>query len=61
MISTVTDWAEVIGLLAIALGVAYIVFHSHGIGWGAIAFGAVILGMSAAVAALARRDKGGVE
>ena len=61
MIQTVTDWADALGLLAIALGVAYNVGHSHGIGWGAITFGAVILVLSAALAAWNRHGKGGAE
>ena len=55
MIQTVTDWAEVIGLLAIAVGVGVLVGQTAGPGWGAIAFGTVILSMSAVVAALGRR------
>lgn len=61
MIQAVTDWADAVGLLAIALGVAYIVGHSHGPGWGAITFGTVILCVSAVLAALSRRGRGGAE
>jgi hypothetical protein len=53
-----TTWAEAVGLLAIALGLGWITAEEVGIGWGLLAFGAVILCMSAGVAALARR-KGG--
>jgi hypothetical protein len=60
VIQTVTDWAEVIGLLAIALGAGLLVAQAHGTGWGVIVFGTVILCMSAVVAALGRR-KGGTQ
>lgn len=61
MIQTMTDWADAAGLLAVAVGLAYIVGHSHGFGWGAITFGTVILCVSAVLAALSRRGKGGAE
>jgi uncharacterized membrane protein YhfC len=57
---TLTTWAEAVGLLAIAVGLGWITADRFGIGWGLLAFGAVILCMSAGVAALARR-KGGTQ
>lgn len=59
MTETVTNWAEVIGLLAIALGVAWLTAQRFGIGWGLLALGAVILCMSAGISAVATRRKGG--
>lgn len=59
MTETVTTYAEALALLAIALGLAWLTADHFGIGWGLLAFGAVILSMSALVAAL--RRKGGVE
>jgi hypothetical protein len=60
MTETITTWAEAAGLLAIAAGLGWITADRFGIGWGLLAFGAVILCMSAGVAAASRR-KGGVE
>jgi membrane protein YdbS with pleckstrin-like domain len=58
MIDTVTNYAEVIGLLAIAVGISWLVYQIGGPGWSLIVFGAVILSMSACVAVLARRRGG---
>lgn len=58
MTETVTSWAEAIGLLAIALGLAWFVREEYGTGWALLALGTVILCMSAGLAALGRR-KGG--
>lgn len=58
MTETITTWAEAVGLLAIALGLGWITGERFGIGWGLLVFGAVILCMSAGVAAVSRR-KGG--
>jgi hypothetical protein len=54
----ITTWAEAVGLLAIAVGLGWITGERFGIGWGLLAFGTVILCMSAGVAAVARQ-KGG--
>jgi uncharacterized membrane protein YhfC len=57
---TVTTYAEALALLSMALGLAWLIADHFGIGWALLAFGAVILCMSAGVAAL-RPQKGGVE
>lgn len=59
MTETMTTYAEALALLAIALGLAWLTADHFGIGWALLAFGAVILCMSAGLAAL--RRKGGVE
>ena len=60
MIDTVTDWAEVLGCLVLALGFAWLVRERLGTGWGLIALGTAILMMSAIVsAAQVHRRKGG--
>lgn len=61
MINAITDWAEVAALLCLALGAAWLVAERWGIGWGLVAFGALILFMSAVVSAVAGRRKGGSE
>lgn len=61
MINRVTDWAEVVALLCLALGLAWLIGERFGVGWSLLAFGAVILSMSAVVSAVATRRKGGVE
>lgn len=58
MTDTVTTYAEALALLSIALGLAWLAADRFGIGWGLLAFGAVILSMSALVAL---RRKGGTE
>jgi uncharacterized membrane protein YhfC len=59
MINAVTSWAEVVALLCLALGAAWLIAERHGIGWGLITFGSLILCMSAVVSAVAGRRKGG--
>lgn len=59
MINTVTDWAEILGLLCLALGAAWLVAERFGIGWALLAFGALIMCMSAGISAVASRRKGG--
>lgn len=59
MITKVTDWAEVLALLCLALGGAWIVGQRFGVGWGLETFGGLILCMSAVVSAVAGRRKGG--
>jgi uncharacterized membrane protein YhfC len=59
MIEKVTNWAEVVALLCLALGVAWLTAQRHGIGWGLLAFGGLILFMSAVVSAVAGRRRGG--
>lgn len=59
MINKVTDWAEVVAMLCLALGGAELVRERHGIGWGLLALGALILFMSAVVSVVAGRRKGG--
>lgn len=59
MINAVTDWAEVVALLCLALGAAWLAGERWGIGWGLLTFGALILVMSAVVSAVAGRRKGG--
>ncbi len=59
MINAITDWAEVVALLCLALGAAWLTAERHGIGWGLLAFGGLILCMSAVVSAVAGRRKGG--
>ena len=59
MINSVTDWAEVLGLLCIALGVSWLIAERFGLGWGLIALGALIMCMSAVVSAAEGRRKGG--
>jgi uncharacterized membrane protein YhfC len=56
----ITTYAEALALLSIALGLGWIVAERFGIGYGLLVFGAVILCMSAGLAAL-RPRKGGVE
>jgi uncharacterized membrane protein YhfC len=51
----ITDILEALALLAIALGLAWFVQDAHGPGWALLALGAVILCMSAGLAALSRR------
>lgn len=60
MTETITTWAEAAGLLAIALGLAWLLAERFGIGWALLGFGAVILCMSAGVTAALKR-RGGVE
>lgn len=59
MITKVTDWAEVLALLCLALGGAWLVSERFGMGWGLLAFGALILCMSAVVSTVAGWRKGG--
>jgi hypothetical protein len=54
----ITTWAEVLGLLAIAAGVGWQVRQVAPLGVALIVFGAVILCMSAMLAALARKRGG---
>ena len=61
MINTVTDWAEILGLLCLALGASWLVGQAFGIGYALLAFGALIMCMSAVVSAVASRRKGGTE
>lgn len=61
MIENVTDVAEILGLLILALGAAWLLGERFGLGWGLVAFGALILCMSAVVSAVAGRRKGGSE
>lgn len=58
MTETVTTYAEALAMLAIALGLAWLIADRFGIGWGLLAFGTAILCMSALVAALLRRKSG---
>lgn len=58
MIDKVTTVADALGLLCLALGIAWFVGDRFGIGWGLLALGALILCMSAVVAEASRR-KGG--
>lgn len=59
MIDTVTSWAEILGLLCLALGASWLVGQRFGIGWALLAFGALIMCMSAGISAVASRRKGG--
>lgn len=59
MINRVTDWAEILGCLALALGAGWLAGERLGVGWGLIAFGTAILVMSAWVSLVAGRRKGG--
>lgn len=60
MIDRVTDWAEVLGCLVLALGFGWLVMERLGTGWGLIALGTAILFMSALIsAAQVLRRKGG--
>jgi uncharacterized membrane protein YhfC len=59
MITKLTDWAEAVALLCLALGAAWLVGERFGIGYALLAFGALILCMSAGVTAAGRRRKGG--
>lgn len=62
MIDKVTDWAEAVALLCLALGGAELVRERFGPGWALLVLGALILCMSAVVSAVAgRRRKGGTE
>jgi hypothetical protein len=61
MISKVTDWAEILGLLCLALGAAWLVADWIGVGWALLTFGALIMCMSAGISAVASRRKGGSE
>lgn len=61
MISRMTDVAEAVALVCLALGAAWLVGERFGIGWALLAFGALILCMSAGVSAASRRRKGGSE
>ncbi len=60
MIDRVTDWAEAVALLLLALGGAELVRERFGIGWALLALGGLILCASAVVSAVAgrrRKDK----
>ncbi|HET6262157.1 MAG TPA: hypothetical protein VFG99_07940 [Chloroflexia bacterium] len=59
MIEKVTSWADVLGCLAIAIGLAQFAAEHLGIGGGLIVFGAAILVMSAGVSLAAGRKRGG--
>lgn len=57
MINAVTDWAEVVALLCLALGAAWLAGERHGIGWALLTFGALILFMSAVVSVVSSRRR----
>lgn len=59
MINHITDWAEVVALLCLALGAAWLVGERHGMGWALLTFGGLIMAMSAVISAVASRRKGG--
>ncbi len=58
MINKVTDWAEILALLCLALGAAWLMGERHGTGWALLTFGALILCMSAVVSVVTRRRGG---
>ena len=59
MIENVTDVAEVVGLLCLALGGAWLIGEQFGLGYALLTFGALILCMSAVISVVTSRRKGG--